>query len=121
MAITWRSDAEIDRILELRERERLSWRALAEIVEEPVWRLRYWSRRRTTPPNAERPSFVELVPTLASDESPTANAHEVAISSRNRLRSDAFDIDLPSGVRVHVAPDFDVDALRRLISVLSSC
>lgn len=30
IAITWRSDAEIDRILELRERGRLSWRALAE-------------------------------------------------------------------------------------------
>lgn len=119
MAYTWRSDAAIDRILDLREREHLSWKALAEITDEPVWRLRYWARRRTTPPNSERPSFIELVPMSITPS--TATRDEASTSTSGCADSSRFEVDLPSGFRVHVAADFDVEALRRLVTVLSSC
>lgn len=104
MADTNASWHEVDRVLDQREREGLSWARAAAESGVPAWRLRYRARTRPSP----LPSFVEIVAAPTPWPAPPTP-----------LRS-SFDLLLDSGVRVVVPADFDEAALRRLLATIGS-
>ena len=93
------------RWLARREREALSWAQLAWRSGHPIWKLRYWQRRLRVGRSTKRtPAFVavEVTPSVAS-------------------LGATIEITTPSGYRLHVPRDFDVEHLRRLVDALKSC
>jgi hypothetical protein len=103
-----RSDLQqMERWLARRARHGWSWAELSWRSGHPVWRLRYWQRRATSPPPStpERGRgfvAVEITEPASSVESSTA----------------ALVITTPSGHRVTVAPGFEPAHLHRVLQAL---
>ena len=92
------------RWLAQRERGGWSWRELSWRSGHPVWKLRYWRRRlegRGRTAKRRAPAFVA-----------------VEVTEAGRSCDAALEITTPSGYRVQVRREFDVDHLRRVVEAL---
>jgi hypothetical protein len=92
------------RWLKRREREGWSWSELSGWSGHPIWKLRYWQRRldrsgRTPKGRAE--AFVA-----------------VEVTSPSSAGATPLEITTPSGYRVQVPLDVDVEHLRRVLAAL---
>ncbi len=95
---------EMARWLRQREREGWSWVQLSAWSGHAVWKLRYWQRRlerggRTSQRHARAFVAVEVTEPAGIPDAP-------------------IDITTPSGYRVQVPRDFDVEHLRRVLEAL---
>lgn len=89
---TWTYD-EIRSALEQRDREGLSWHALAARTGHPVWRLRYVARKLADDDDRDaRAGFVELV-----ERPEDRRRAQPPTSGDGRIT-----IERPDGLRIHV-------------------
>ena len=94
----------MEALLARRDRLGLSWAELSRRSGLPVWKLRWWKSRLSSP----------------SPHTPKVSPSFVPVQIVKPPRTDSFPLEVvtPSGFRLRVSAEFDADHLRRVIQAL---
>lgn len=94
----------MEALLARRERLGLSLAELSRRCGLPAWKLRWWQKRLASPKRRSRRSLRSFAPVHVTNPAPTD--------------SPPLEVVTPSGFRLRVPADFDVDHLRRVVQAL---